>query len=371
MFKRLAVLTTSLTVLIFIIGCPQVTSESVKPPKAEPKEVTTPKAEPAKTKLPEPQPPKVEPLKAEPTKAEPNTFEPPIAELPKPELPKIEPPKAESPETEPPELETTKVEPPETELISVVSFHDKCAGILTNFVDDKGMVDYKTLKRKKIELKWLLNEFENLDPNEYNSWHKADKIAFWINAYNIQMLKIIIDNYPIKASRIRSIFWGPNSIRHIRGIWDKYKFIVMNEEFTLSEIERRFFCEEFDEPRAFFAASLASLSSPPLRNEPYYGHKLYEQLNDQTRKSLSGPYAFRIDRDRKRVYLSAILQPTWQGENFIHKYGTDKKFKNNPPVVRAVLNFAINYITRQDVLFLERENYTVEYMNYNWTLNEK
>lgn len=248
--------------------------------------------------------------------------------------------------------------------------YDKCADILKNYVDDKGMVDYKMLKRKKPELNQILDEFAKLDPNTYNSWSKEDKIALWLNAYNIKMLKIIVDNYPIQSQRVLRVLWGPDSIRHIEGIWDKYKFTVMDEEFTLKEIEQRFFHKEFDEPRVFFAISYASLSSPPLRNEPYYGYKLYEQLDDQTKKFLSSPLVFRIDREKQAVSLSAIFHPTWYGEDFISKYGTDKKFKDQPPSVRAVLNFATNYISEQDRLSLERENYSVRYITYNWTLND-
>jgi hypothetical protein len=251
-----------------------------------------------------------------------------------------------------------------------VSFQNQCADILENHVNDKGMVDYKMLKRKKLELNRLLDEFAKLDPNIYNSWSKEDKIAFWLNAYNIKLLDIIIDNYPIQSQRILRVLWGPYSIRHIEGIWDKYKFIVMDEEFTLKEIEQRFFRKEFDEPRVFFAISCASLSGPPLRNEPYYGGRLYEQLNDQAKKFLAGPLAFRIDREKQIVHLSAIFHPSWYGEEFIRKYGTDKKFKDQPPPTRAVLNFAANYISKQNLFFLERKNYSVKYITYNWTLND-
>ncbi len=255
----------------------------------------------------------------------------------------------------------------------IVSFHDKCAGILKNYVDDKGMVDYKTLKRKKPELNRLLGEFAELDPDEYDSWPQDDKIAFWLNAYNIKMLEIIVDNYPIESSRILRIFWPPDSIRHINRNIDgisRQKFIVMDEEFTLREIEQRFLRREFDEPRVFLAISYASLSSPPLRNEPYYGCRLYKQLDDQARKFLSSPLAFRIDREKQRVCLSAMFQSKWFGEEFISKYGTDKKFKDLQPSVRAVLNLATNYISQQDITFLEVESYSIKYMNYNWILND-
>lgn len=254
--------------------------------------------------------------------------------------------------------------------IQKVSFHDNCAAILGEFVNDKGMVNYRQLKRNKPELKKLLDKFAELGTEKYNSWPNEDKIAFWLNAYNLQLMKIIIDNYPIESLRIHRLFWPPNSIRHISGIWDEHKFIVMDEEFTLAEIERRFFCGEFDEPKLFFAVSRASVSGPPMRNEPYYGYKLYEQLDDQARKFLSNPLAFRVDREKQKVYLSAILQPNWLGKFFVNKYGTDKKFKDQQPAIRAVLNFISNYIDKQDVSFIEVENYTIGYTKYNWVLNE-
>jgi hypothetical protein len=221
-------------------------------------------------------------------------------------------------------------------------------------------------------LKALLREFENLEPTEYGTWTKEDKIAFWLNAYNIQMLKIITDNYPIRSARILRLYpgWGPNSILHIKGIWTDYKFLVMDEEFTLSEIDKRFFRKEFDDPRIFFALSRGSLSSPPLRNEPYYGHKLNKQLDDQVNRFLFSPLALRIDTKKQRVYLSSLFQSSSYGEEFIGKYSIDKKFKDYEPTARAVLNFITNYVSRDKVSFLEVGNYSVKYMKYDWTIND-
>jgi hypothetical protein len=234
------------------------------------------------------------------------------------------------------------------------------------------MVDYKALRRKRLELKALQDEFDNLDPNEYSSWPRADKIAFWINAYNIQMLKIITDNYPIESSRLLRVLpgWGPKSILHIKGIWTDYKFLVMDEEFTLADADKRFFRKEFDDPRIFFAISRASLSGPPLRNEPYYGKKLNKQLDDQVQRFLSSPNAFRIDKEEQKVYLSALFQKTEYGQEFITKYSIDRKFKDLQPATRAVLNFITSYISERDVSFLEVGNYTVRYIRYDWTIND-
>lgn len=275
-------------------------------------------------------------------------------------------PNKPQPAAELPKEKTAEIKPAQKVL-----FHGKCENILKTFVDGKGRVNYSGLQRQRQDLDLLLNEFARLEPNTYNSWPKEDKMAFWINAYNIQMINVIALNYPIKTTRLGNIFFGPYSIRNIRGIWSEYKSIVMDEEFTLSEIDRRFFRSDFNEPKAFFALSQASASGPALHNEPYSGCNLHQQLDEQVRKFLNRPDSFRINKEKRIVYLSGILQSTWFGGSFIGKYGTDKKFKDKEPAVRAVLNFICGYMPEQDKAFLEIENYTVEFITYDWSINNQ
>jgi hypothetical protein len=250
-------------------------------------------------------------------------------------------------------------------------FHDKCAGILDRFVNDEGMVDYKGLREESIKLRVLLEEFNNLDPSVYRSWPREDKIAFWINTYNLHKLKVVSVNYPIQSSsRFLRVLWGPTDLRHIEDKITLYKFLVMDEEFTFKRIENHFFRGEFDEPRVLLAISDACISSPPLRKEPYYGYKLNEQLDDQARKFLSDPRAFKVERQRNRVCLSAIFEAGRFGREFLKKYAIDRKFKDHPPVTRAVLNFITGYVSSRDVSFLEKGNYSVKFMRYDWQIND-
>ncbi|MHC4298581.1 MAG: DUF547 domain-containing protein [Planctomycetota bacterium] len=251
-----------------------------------------------------------------------------------------------------------EVRPESRQPQATVAFHDKCADTLKDFVNDKGMVDYKRLRRKRYELGLLLEEFGKLDPAVYRSWPEADRIAFWINTYNLQKLKVVVDNYPITpSSRILAIYWGPLNLRHIEGEISGHRFLVMGEQFGFAEIEERFFRGEFDDPRVFFALTSASLSSPPLRNEPYYGRTL-------------DPLAFKIDKENGKVHLSATFELSSYGGDIAEKFATDRKFKDQPPVTRAALNFITNYIGQKDVSFLESGNYTVKYMKHDWTIND-
>ena len=342
----------SATILLILLGsCTPQTNEIEKPPQIETTKQQT--AELPKAQPPAPEPkieiPKVEPEQPKPEKE---------VETKKTKPAKITPPK--------PAVKPKKVQ--EKSLIEDI--YKDYAEILKNYVDNSGMVNYKMLKRKKAELKTTLNKFAKITADEYNSWTKNEKIAFWLNAYNFHLLKIITYNYPIEASRYRLIFWPPTSIRHIHGIWSDYKIIIMDEEFTLAEIDRRFFQNTFDDPRVFFAISRASMSGAPLRNELYKGKKLDQQLDNQVRKFLASPNGLKIDRNEQQVHLSAILQSNTYGQYFMNKYQTDKKFKDHEPYVRAVLNFITNYTSDQNVYYLERENYSIEFIKYNWRLNE-
>jgi len=270
------------------------------------------------------------------------------------------------------DIEPVQTKPVKQQIVSATYFHDKCAGVLNEFVSNTGMVNYNELRRTRLELRALLREFDKLDPNEYESWSREDKIAFWINVYNLQKLSVVADNYPIQpSSRILTIFYrGTNNIRHIEGKIASYKFLVMDEEFTFAMIEKRFFRGEFDDPRVFFALSNACLSSPQLRNVPYYGDNLDEQLDEQVKRFLSSPLALSIDREEQKVYLSALFQSSWYGREFLSKFAIDRKFKGQPAETRAVLNFITNYISKENITFLETGNYTIKYMTFDWTIND-
>jgi len=357
--KKIFVFTSALAVILLVgWGCQEQSGSVASTPNpavtAETPTVKATTIEPNQVQ----QPAKVE----QTTKPEPNVVQTPQAE---PEKQQAETPKP-APKNNAKELQTTPAS-----TASAAQLCGSCSEFLSKYVDQQGMIDFRTLERKKLDLVNILDKFKALKPAEYNSWAKEDKIAFWINAYNLEFIKIILDNYPIESTRVLRLFWPPNSIRHIKGVWDEHKFIIMDEEFTLKAIEDRFFLKEFDEPRALFAIYYGAISGPPLRNEAYFGQKLSNQLDDQVKKFLAGPHAFKILRENEVVNLSPILQSSWYGQQFTAKYDTDRKFKQQEPVTRAVLNFLTNYLPPQDVSFLETGNYTVQYMRYDWTLNDR
>ncbi len=133
---------------------------------------------------------------------------------------------------------------------------------------------------------------------------REEKLAFYINAYNLLTIQLILDNWPLKSIRdIGSFFSGP---------WDVVMLTNSEGELTLDDIEHKII-RSLGEPRIHFAVNCASVSCPDLRNEPYTAAALDQLLEQQTLGFLSQPgKGFRVDRGNARV--SKIFK--WYGEDF-------------------------------------------------------
>ena len=282
------------------------------------------------------------------------------------------------PVVEPPQMpiiDIIKIRPlPEPNIApepNAVDFHNVCADILKNYVNENGLVDYTLLRRReKFKIKDVVKQFATLDAGEYKSWSQADKVVFWVNAYNINKFAAVIENYPIESTAIARMRWGDKSIRHILPKLNIHKFLVMDEEFSFTAVESDILGKEFDDPRILLALTQLTLSSPVIYNRPYYGKNLDAVLDEHIKSFLVGQYGLKIDRNAGVVYLPSVLHPNFYGKKFIAKYGTDKKFKDKAEDVRAVLSFISGYIPENQKDFLERKNYTVKYNKYDWTLND-
>ena len=234
--------------------------------------------------------------------------------------------------------------------------YDNYATVLSTYVDDEGNVDYAALKENRQPLDAFNASLATLSPETFESWTESEKIAFWVNIYNSLTLQAIIEHYPTK------------SIRDIPGVWKRLQFNVMGKEMTLDEIEHQVLRVQFNEPRIHMGIVCASVGCPILRQEPFIGSKLGEQLDDQTRKFLALDRNFKIEKNDNQVYLSSIFK--WFGEDFIKTYGSENKFAGNKQE-RSVLNFISQYLEPENQNYLANGGYQVKYLDYDWSLNEK
>lgn len=75
-----------------------------------------------------------------------------------------------------------------------------------------GNVHYSKWKEHQAGLDKFLKAIEHLDPKEYESFSRDEKLAFWLNTYNALTIKTVLDYYPIHGTLSQ---YPPDSFRQI------------------------------------------------------------------------------------------------------------------------------------------------------------
>jgi hypothetical protein len=126
-----------------------------------------------------------------------------------------------------------------------------------------------------------------------------ERLAFWINAYNILAIELVV-RHPGVAS-IREI----GSL--LRPVWSREVGPVGGRGRSLGEIEHEIL-RPLGDPRIHGAIVCASVSCPPLRREPFAAERIDEQLDEQLRRWLASPEkGLRVDAGAGTLHLSRIF----------------------------------------------------------------
>jgi len=229
------------------------------------------------------------------------------------------------------------------------------AQVLEHFVTSGAHVRYAALKAAPANLDEYLESLATLAPNEIEVLPEADRIAFWINAYNAITLKTIIDGYPIQGRGLSALRYPTSSIRQISGAWTDRSWVVAGTDMSLDDIEHKTLRKLFREPRVHMALVCAAVGCPPLRAEPYVGARLDEQLDDQARRYLSSPYGMKMEPNHHRITVSAIFK--WFAGDF-----------NKEDGVRAFLTRYAPTAAARTALADPKTKIT--FLDYDWSLNE-
>jgi hypothetical protein len=226
---------------------------------------------------------------------------------------------------------------------------------------DNGMVNYAGLKTDAGPLDGYLKEAAAVSENQFKSWNEPRRLAFLFNLYNAATLRLIIDHYPVKSIKdIGSFFKGP---------WDQPVVRLFGNTITLDKLEHGILRKQYNEPRLHLALVCAAKGCPPLRREAYTAERLNEQLDDQAKRFLGNPLAFRIDRGKGIVYFSSIFK--WYGDDFRARYAPTVGFAGLNETNRAVASFSARYLSDADRMYLKAGGYAVKFLDYDWSLNER
>jgi len=177
---------------------------------------------------------------------------------------------------------------------------------------------------------------------------ESERLAFWINAYNLLAIKAVLDQYPTASIR------DGGSL--LRPIWKRKIGVVGGADYSLDEIEHGILRKTFTEPRVHFAIVCASLSCPDLRSAPYAAANLEAQLDEQAARFLANPTkGLELGADGRTARVSAIFR--WFAADFAAGGGVAAFIRAKaPPEVAGRLRLLTDS--------------GLSYLDYDWSLND-
>ena len=214
------------------------------------------------------------------------------------------------------------------------------ASLLKKHVTNK-RVNYDGFKKDEKLLDEYLAVLNRTNPKLLS---KKNQFAFYINAYNAFTIKLVLTKYP-----------GINSIKEVGSFfsnpWSKKFILLQGKTVSLDHIEHEILRPRFKDPRVHFAINCASKSCPPLRDEPYEGDTLENQLNHQTSQFINDKKNTFVKEDT--LFISKIFK--W----------FEKDFSDNP--LLFIQRYAHEELNKK--IDSPGRNLKINYLNYDWTLN--
>jgi len=110
-------------------------------------------------------------------------------------------------------------------------------------------IQYSAIKEDTKELIALTDFIASVDISTYSD---PQLKAFYINSYNLLVIKTVVDNYPITKPM------------DVPGFFDAIKQKVGGKKITLNNFEKKEILQKFKDPRLHFALVCAAVSCPPI-----------------------------------------------------------------------------------------------------------
>lgn len=214
------------------------------------------------------------------------------------------------------------------------TFFDKADAFFKMNVAE-GKVAYSNIHSNPEALNTVLKMAEGISVSKSDAKNYQ---AFWINAYNLAVIKGIIDHYPT------------NSPLDNKGFFDKTTHSLGGKTITLNDIEHKLLRAHFKDARFHFVLVCGALGCPPLISKAYLPKTLDTQLAIQTKKAIDGTF-LRVNMKKKRVEASQIME--WYKEDFTMNGQSEIDFINTYRTEKLDNKFKLSYFP------------------YNWKVNKQ
>jgi hypothetical protein len=229
-------------------------------------------------------------------------------------------------------------------------------------VNERGEVDYQSIKKNPKELNDSLATLMAVSEPEMKLWPREETLAFWINAYHVALINLVVENYPV------------TSVQKIPSFWDIKSFHLGKEKknqsrYSLNDIHLQKLIGVYRDEKIHLALSVAARGGPKLMREAFTGPKVEGQLFLLTRKFVKDPSNVDVTPGRKKIRISKIFE--WYGKDFRLDFGTPEPRGKFSEADNAILSFLAYYLEDEAKgEYLQEGNYKIEYPSFDWSLND-
>ncbi len=214
------------------------------------------------------------------------------------------------------------------------AFFDEADALFSKYVKD-GKVKYKAIQQQAKDLENLMDHIANAQTKSMDA--KTSK-AFYLNAYNLLVIKNVVEHYPIKSPM------------DVDGFFDKVTFNVAGKQITLNNLEHDIVRPQYKDSRIHFALVCAAMGCPEIPNFAFMPEKVDSQLQTLTKKALDSPKFTRVKNSSNKLLVSEIFK--WYKDDFLREADS-----------------LLDYINRYRSKKIEK-GFKIDYYNYDWALNE-
>lgn len=246
---------------------------------------------------------------------------------------------------------------------SDVGMHAALDVILDTYVRE-GLVYYRALRAERSRLDGYVSNLD-VPAASFDAWPRAERAAFWLNAYNATVLRTVVNAYPIRG---RSAQYPADSIQHVPGAYVAKRHRIGGRLLSLEDIEKQVL-PTFDDPRMFFAIGRGTLGGGRLRSEAFTAGRLERQLVAVAAECVTRNECFRYDPAADRVEISPIFG--WRQAEFTRAWpGDAATFAGRSPIELAVLHMVVPHVLPSEARGLRRNTFSLAYSEYDWRLND-
>jgi len=244
--------------------------------------------------------------------------------------------------------------------------HAEFDRVLSQFVDERGLVDYAALSRDTRPLDAYYAQLAAASPDSHPDLFPSEdaKLAYWINAYNAAAIETVLFYYPIesvKDVRPSALFFLPR----LAGFFYLQRIELGGKKMNLYDLENGLIRKRFDEPRVHFALNCASLGCPRLPRHAFHAATLQAELEAETKKFVAETRNVRVESGDHEIHLSSIFD--WYESDF-----TDWMKQSRPDHPATLVGYVELYATPELLDELYRCNECeVEFVPYDWALNDQ